>query len=89
MARLKLAKKLASLRAQLQEQRDAARVAQAAGDQAYWPIFNLDRTNPHQGEQAIHDPEVLLAEYGRMQAEIAGLRDQLKSVLAAALERDE
>lgn len=81
MARLKLAKKLAALRAQVQEQRDAARAAQAAGDQAYWPIFNLDHKNPHQAEQASHDPEALLAEYAQMQAEIADLQVELKAVL--------
>ncbi|MBX9795164.1 MAG: SAM-dependent methyltransferase, partial [Burkholderiaceae bacterium] len=51
--------------------------------------WNLDIKNPHQGEQQNHDPEVLLAEYAQMQAEIAGLREQLKAMLAEALERGE
>ncbi|MEX8500936.1 N-6 DNA methylase [Leptothrix ochracea] len=51
--------------------------------------WNLDIKNPHQGEQVSHDPEVLLAEYAQMQAEIAELQEQLKAVLAQALERRE
>ena len=39
------------------------------------------------GEQEIHDPEVLLAQYQTMQADIADLRGQLKTILAKALER--
>jgi type I restriction enzyme M protein len=49
--------------------------------------WNLDCKNPHVGEQVSHDPEELLREYARVQAEVAGLRDQLKAVLAEALER--
>ena len=48
--------------------------------------WNLDCKNPHVGEQASHDPAVLLAEYQQMQAEIAGLRGELKAALAQALE---
>jgi type I restriction enzyme S subunit len=50
--------------------------------------WNLDCKNPHVGETVSHDPEELLREYAGMQAEIAALRDQLKGVLAEALERD-
>jgi type I restriction enzyme M protein len=49
--------------------------------------YNLDCKNPHVGEQEIHDPEVLLAQYQTMQADIADLRGQLKTILAKALER--
>jgi type I restriction enzyme M protein len=49
--------------------------------------YNLDCKNPHVGEQEIHDPEVLLAQYQTMQADIADLRSQLKKILADALER--
>jgi len=48
--------------------------------------WNLDLKNPHQGEVVNHDPDVLLAEYRQMQAEIAGLQAQLKAALAGALE---
>lgn len=47
--------------------------------------YNLDCKNPHVGEQITHDPEVLLAQYHTMQQDIAGLRDQLKSILGEAL----
>ena len=49
--------------------------------------YNLDCKNPHVGEQELHDPEVLLAQYQTMQADIADLRSQLKTILAEALER--
>jgi type I restriction enzyme M protein len=47
--------------------------------------WNLDIKNPHRADVVSHDPEVLLAEYAQMQAEIAGLQEQLKAVLAEAL----
>ncbi|XCN72451.1 MAG: class I SAM-dependent DNA methyltransferase [Candidatus Electrothrix aestuarii] len=47
--------------------------------------YNLDCKNPHQVEQVIHDPEVLLADYTRQQAEISDLQEQLKGILSAAL----
>ena len=47
--------------------------------------FNLDIKNPHVGELVSHDPAVLLAEFAGQQAEIQGLRDRLKGILAAAL----
>lgn len=49
--------------------------------------WNLDCKNPHVGEQEVHDPEVLLKQYASLQDEISALRDQLKAVLAEALER--
>lgn len=48
--------------------------------------WNLDCKNPHVGEQESHDPDELLAEYATVQGEIAELREQLKAVLADALE---
>ena len=47
--------------------------------------YNLDIKNPHVGEQVVHDPEKLLADYARQQAEISDLRAQLKGILSAAL----
>ncbi|WPD21063.1 MAG: class I SAM-dependent DNA methyltransferase [Candidatus Electrothrix scaldis] len=47
--------------------------------------YNLDCKNPHQVEQVIHDPEVLLADYTRQQAEISDLQEQLKGILSEAL----
>ena len=47
--------------------------------------FNLDRKNPHAGPEVSHDPDELMAEYRRLQAEAQGIRDQLKAILGAAL----
>jgi len=49
--------------------------------------YNLDCKNPHVGEQEIHDPDVLLAQYNAMQQDIAALRGQLKGILGDALQR--
>ena len=47
--------------------------------------YNLDIKNPHVAEQVNHDPDKLLKKYARQQQEISGLRDQLKTILAEAL----
>ena len=47
--------------------------------------YNLDIKNPHVGEQINHDPEELLAKYAKQQKEIQNIRDQLKTILAEAL----
>jgi type I restriction enzyme M protein len=49
--------------------------------------YNLDCKNPHVGEQEIHDPDVLLAQYSAMQDDITALRSQLKDILGEALQR--
>ncbi len=49
--------------------------------------YNLDSKNPHVGEQEIHDPDVLLAQYNAMQNDITALRSQLKGILGDALQR--
>lgn len=51
--------------------------------------YNLDCKNPHIGEQEVHDPELLLAQYKTMQDDIAALRGQLKGMLGDALQRGE
>ena len=48
--------------------------------------YNLDIKNPHSPDQINHDPDELLADYAQLQQRIAATRDQLKAVLAAALE---
>jgi type I restriction enzyme M protein len=48
--------------------------------------YNLDIKNPHSPDAVAHDPEQLLAEYAALQQRIDQTRDQLKAVLAAALE---
>jgi type I restriction enzyme M protein len=47
--------------------------------------YNLDIKNPHVGEQITHDPDELLALYNKEQAGISDLRNQLKAILAEAL----
>jgi type I restriction enzyme M protein len=47
--------------------------------------YNLDIKNPHVGEQITHDPEALLTQYQGQQQDIQTLRNQLKTILSAAL----
>ncbi|RYE54428.1 MAG: SAM-dependent DNA methyltransferase [Sphingobacteriales bacterium] len=47
--------------------------------------YNLDIKNPHVGEQIAHDPDELLALYNKEQEGISDLRNQLKAILAEAL----
>ena len=47
--------------------------------------YNLDIKNPHVAAKVHHDPDKLLKKYARQQQEIAELHDQLKTILAEAL----
>jgi len=47
--------------------------------------YNLDIKNPHVGEVISHDPQELLSDYAKQQADIQALRNQLKGILSAAL----
>lgn len=49
--------------------------------------YNLDIKNPHSVADDHGDPETLLQDLARAEAETAGLRDQLKAILAEALAR--
>ncbi len=49
--------------------------------------YNLDVKNPHSVADDHGDPETLLADLARAEAETAGLQDQLKAILAEALAR--
>ena len=49
--------------------------------------YNLDIKNPHTMADDLGDPETLLAALQEAEAETAGLRDQLKTILADALTR--
>lgn len=49
--------------------------------------YNLDIKNPHTVADDHGDPEALLEDLARAEAETAGLRDQLKAILAEALAR--
>jgi type I restriction enzyme M protein len=54
-------------------------------DQIKAANFNLDQKNPHAADVATHDPEQLLADHARLQAEAQALRDELKAILAQSL----
>jgi type I restriction enzyme M protein len=73
----------------------AARKGREAGPQA-WLVsieevkargYNLDFKNPHAVADDHGDPETLLEDLARAEAETAGLRDQLKAILIEALTR--
>jgi len=49
--------------------------------------YNLDIKNPHAAADDHGDPETLLADLAKAESETAGLRDQLKAILAEALAR--
>ena len=48
--------------------------------------FNLDIKNPHSPDLVSHDPDELLLEYAQLQERIAKTRNELKAILASALE---
>ncbi|AOK51255.1 type I restriction-modification system subunit M [Burkholderia stagnalis] len=48
--------------------------------------YNLDQKNPHRGDEISHDPDELLSQYQLLTAQAQALRDELKSILADALE---
>jgi type I restriction enzyme M protein len=50
-------------------------------------VYNLDIKNPHTAADDHGDPEMLLENLNAAEAETAGLRDQLKAILAEALAR--
>jgi hypothetical protein len=77
---------LAELTASMDNLRQRAKDAQAAGDRFYWPIYNLDLKNPNAPEEESHDPDVLLAKYKQLLAEIEQTQNQLRDELAKALE---
>lgn len=83
--REKIDTQIADLRAQAEPLRLQARDAQAAGDRIYWPIFNLDESNPRAPQEETHDPDLLLEKYKKLIGEIEETENQLKSELAAAL----
>jgi len=47
--------------------------------------YNLDQKNPHAVDVVSHDPEQLLIDHARLQAEAQALRDQLRDILAQSL----
>ena len=47
--------------------------------------YNLDQKNPHAPDAVSHDPDELLRDHARLQAEAQALRDQLKAILSESL----
>jgi type I restriction enzyme M protein len=76
---------LTELTARIDRLRQQAKEAQAAGDRHYWPIYNLDLKNPNAPDEESHDPDVLLAKYKQLLAEIEQTQNQLRDELAKAL----
>jgi type I restriction enzyme M protein len=64
-----------------------ARSERSAGDAVYATAFNLDRKNPNSSEDGPGDPEKLLAEFQKLEAEIGATRERLKQELITALGR--
>ena len=73
----------------------AARQGRVEGPQA-WKVtaeeakarsYNLDIKNPHTVAEDHGDPETLLADLAKAEAQVASLRDQLKAILTEALAR--
>ena len=46
--------------------------------------YNLDCKNPYIREEEIHDPELLLSQYTKIQKDINSLRGNLKNILSEA-----
>lgn len=74
-----------TLRAKAESLRLQARDAQAAGDRLYWPIYNLDESNPRAPKELPDDPDELLKAYTQLLSEIEETESRLKSELSAAL----
>lgn len=73
----------------------AARAGRVEGPQA-WKVtaeevkarsYNLDIKNPHTVAEDHGDPETLLADLAKAEAQVTSLRDQLKAILTEALVR--
>jgi len=49
--------------------------------------YNLDIKNPHTVDEDHGDPETLLEDLNKAEAEVAAIRDELKAILSEALAR--
>jgi type I restriction enzyme M protein len=64
-----------------------ARSERSASDAIYGTAFNLDRKNPNSTEDGPGDPDKLLAELQKLNADIGTTRERLKQELITALGR--
>ncbi len=83
--RKKVDKEIQVVRQKADNLRLKARDEQTAGDQIYWPIYNLDIKNPNSPEAIVHDPDELMVNYKKLLLEIEETENILKEELASAL----
>jgi len=83
--RKKVEDQIETLAEQIELLHQQAKNEQVAGDQQYWPIYNLDIKNPHTtNDEGSDDTEELLAELESIRAASRQTLDQLKSELVTA-----
>ncbi|WP_243288752.1 type I restriction-modification system subunit M [Geothrix terrae] len=74
---------LRDLKRQQQAHDQAARTAQAEGDVAYWPIYNLDLKNPNTRAGLEHaNPKALVASMRSQEAEVMRLLSEIEKLVA-------
>ncbi|HXD31447.1 MAG TPA: class I SAM-dependent DNA methyltransferase [Pyrinomonadaceae bacterium] len=79
----KLAAKRSALLTDAQSAEIKAREEQKAGDDIYWPIFNLDHKNPHLKEDITHlPPEQIAADILNKEQRIAEIMSNIQHLLA-------
>lgn len=83
--RLAIDKQIERLQREIEKISQKAQEARAAGDRAYWHIYNLDLKNPNQAREESHDPDILLERYKNILKEIDSVQEQLRQELGAAL----
>lgn len=83
--RKKVEAQIEELKGKVDTLRQKSKDAQAAGDRIYWPIYNLDISNPNAPEAESHDPDELLEIYKGLLADIEETQTQLRDQLADAL----
>ena len=78
----KLQDRLRATKAEQQAHEQAAKTAQAEGDAMYWPIYNLDRKNPHAKTGLAHaDPKDLIASMRGHEAEVMRLLGEIEALV--------
>ncbi len=87
LALKELKKQLTELEAKYDSLVTQSKNEQSAGDQIYWPIYNLDIKNPNSVEDGPGDPDELLKRLKVIRAKTDETIDELKQELATALAR--
>lgn len=83
-------KKLKQLEKQREKALDAEKQSRAKGDAIYWPIYNLDISNPNIKEATLGNPDELLRKNTKLQKEIDQTLAALQNALNTALsQKDE